>query len=323
MRALAQLRLLSLFTCLATAATLGCSSSSGASSKTGSEADGSTGHGDGSMTDPADPHVACNAYLNCASVVVPAELPGLQQGYGPTGSCWTSGLATTCEQACVSGLTQLISAGGTGKSQCGCVADANCAAGPGFACETNVNCPAPADHCDVASGGCVQCLQDADCPTSIPHCITATNTCVECASDSDCGDNANGHYCLISDGLCGPCGQSSDCPSGEACFWQSTSTMSHASFSCSSCSEESCGAGSTCTASGSGHPTCAFDSGDTTCLDALNCYNYDVPVDCLDDPSCCGGAMFPAAVCHENCIVAFPSGGPAQGDCSAKCGACN
>jgi hypothetical protein len=287
------------------------------------------GAGGASSVTPSDPHAACNAYLGCAAVVTPAVLPSLQLGYGTTGTCWASGSATTCEDACVAGLTQLIGQGGQGDPQCGCVADANCAAGGSEVCDPSLkDCEAPADHCDVASGTCVQCLKDADC-AGFGHgrCDTSSDTCVECLGDSDCAGSANGTHCLVSAGLCGPCATSADCPSGEACFWQSSSTMSMASFACVDCKgtaeSPTCGGYSTCTADAAGHPTCTLDTDQQTCLGALQCFNDNVPVDCVDDPNCCGGGTFPAAVCQQKCMLANPSGGDPLGACTAKCGTCH
>ncbi len=284
------------------------------------------GGGGASNVNPSDPHAACNAYLSCASVVTPAVFPSLQEGYGTSGTCWASGSAATCEEACVTGLTQLIGQGGQGKPQCGCVADANCAGGGSVPCDKGSDCEPQADHCDVATGACVECLKDADCTGSLARCDTASDTCVECLSDSDCAASANGTHCLVSAGRCGPCATSTDCSSGEACFWQSSSTMIMASFACAACKGSTegtvCGAYSTCTAQ-AGHPTCTLDPDQSTCLGALQCFNDNVPVDCVDDPSCCGGGMFPAAVCHQKCMIAHPYGGAPLGDCTAKCGACD
>lgn len=52
---------------------------------------------------------ACVAYLDCAALVVPAELGELLDAFGPEGSCWTQGedVGLLCDRACATGLSQV------------------------------------------------------------------------------------------------------------------------------------------------------------------------------------------------------------------------
>lgn len=71
------------------------------------------GANDGGTTDDTggtlSPSATCDAYLQCASVVSPAELGPLLDAYGPSGTCWesTQDVADQCEVACDAGLEQL------------------------------------------------------------------------------------------------------------------------------------------------------------------------------------------------------------------------
>ena len=85
---------------VATVLALGCGPKAGEDGGSGTE-----GTTDGDLS----PSATCDAYLECASVVTPAELGPLLDTYGPEGSCWqsTQEVADQCEIACESGLAQL------------------------------------------------------------------------------------------------------------------------------------------------------------------------------------------------------------------------
>jgi hypothetical protein len=97
---------------------------------------------------------ACDRYLTCAAAVTPAALPGLQQGYGASGTCWQSTAAAQqmCIDACTAGLTQLR-VGAQGNAACGCDSDSQC---PSKHCDaTTQQCVTPEGTCDVANAcGC-------------------------------------------------------------------------------------------------------------------------------------------------------------------------
>ncbi|MEX1363780.1 MAG: hypothetical protein AB1Z98_11675 [Nannocystaceae bacterium] len=82
---------------------LACGSASGGATSQGTEGTaGSTGP-------DLSPSVACDAYLECATIVTPAGLGPLLDAYGPEGTCWqsTPAVAEQCEMACEAGLELL------------------------------------------------------------------------------------------------------------------------------------------------------------------------------------------------------------------------
>lgn len=82
------------------------SSTEGTSVTTG---DGLTGTDSGTSPDTGetDPHVICQRYIACISVVAPAQLPEAQMGFGDNGTCWQGSQtdAQLCMDACEAGLT--------------------------------------------------------------------------------------------------------------------------------------------------------------------------------------------------------------------------
>lgn len=162
------------------------------------------GGGDGGPPPGSDGGVPggaiCPRYLACAAVAAPEALPSLQQGYGPSGTCWKAD-PTMCETACRAGLDSLRRTTGANKPECGCRDDGEC---------TNASNPV----CDLMSGRCAACSGTKGCMKDRTACVREYDdnnkrfnySCVACSgqpgSESVCIDPFAGSFaCTFSGGL--------------------------------------------------------------------------------------------------------------------------
>jgi hypothetical protein len=213
-----------------------------------------------------------------------------------------------CKQACASGLAQLIAAGGSDKAQCGCLNDDSCALVDG------------ATHCGPA-GTCVACTLDSQCSGDKPFC-GASSECVACKTNQDCAGATP--YCLTAGGRCvSGCSANSDCAEGKSCMLDADSPSALACLGCNDgimmCLDYSNGVATTCSPSEAGRVTCGAPA--TSSCAATDACLMRSPVECVNDPSCCGSGKFPAAVCRRKC--AFDHGDNLSvSSCQQDCPSC-
>ncbi|MBM4344266.1 MAG: hypothetical protein FJ100_12930 [Deltaproteobacteria bacterium] len=105
----------------------------------------------------------------------------------------------------------------TGDTECG--AKGNCVAGQCFfhtPCQSDKQCQAQGQVCDVLSGECVPCLVAADCPKGL---VCKGHVCLPpaqpCASTKEC---PTGLVCDKAAGQCALCATGADCPPAQGCL---------------------------------------------------------------------------------------------------------
>jgi hypothetical protein len=163
---------------------------------------------DGGVTPGQQPAV-CQQYLSCAAIVAPGTFPTLEAGYGATADCWqqSASLASTCAQACTSGLAMLHAMNQT-TPQCAL-------------CQANSDCTDPAKRvCAMSSHECIPMIS---CST-VMACLAANAT----GMPSPCAKGDP--YCC----------DFNDCPNAQA--WLNCLKNCETSGDPAMCAQQSCGA---------------------------------------------------------------------------------
>ncbi len=128
---------------------------------------------------------------------------------GGTGACASSQQCLGEEQFCNPQRARCVR----------CLVSQHCE--PGKACAPDgecrqscaAGCSSGSEHCDPATGACVQCRDHFDCiSSSKPRCVLGE--CGQCASDADC-TSGNKLHCLDSE--CVECLADGHCKEGQSC----------------------------------------------------------------------------------------------------------
>jgi hypothetical protein len=74
--------------------------------------------------------LVCRRLLQCAAIVTPEAIAGLEAGFGAAGSCWESGTTTVknCTTACRSAFSMLNEQSWSSTPECVCAQDSECEA---------------------------------------------------------------------------------------------------------------------------------------------------------------------------------------------------